>query len=252
MVMPRPDPDESAPGPLTTHFATTHWSVVLAAGGTDSQQRSAALERLCRAYWYPLYAYVRRKGYGPLDAQDLTQDFFARLLGLGALSGLQATGGKFRSFLVIALNHFLTNEWLRQQTQKRGGGRIIFSLDELDAEARYQIEPADDVTPETTFDRRWARTLLDHVHERLRAEYRSEGKGELFEQLQCWLTGADEAIGYAALAERLRTTEGALRVAVHRLRKRYGQLLRAEVAETVAEPKEIEEELRYLMAAALR
>jgi RNA polymerase sigma-70 factor (ECF subfamily) len=218
----------------------------------DSEKRSAALDRLCRAYWYPLYAYVRRKGHSSSDAQDLTQDFFARLLEHGGLAGLQPVGGRFRSFLLTALNHFLTNQWQRQQTQKRGGGRTIFSLDELDAEARYRIEPADDSAPETAFDRRWALALLDQTHDRLRNEYRAEGKAELFDHLQCCLTGADQALGYADLAARQQTTEGALRVAVHRLRKRYGQLLRAEVAQTVADPREIEGELRYLMAAAIQ
>ena len=229
-------------------FATTHWSVVLTAGETDSQQAAEALEKLCRAYWYPLYAYVRRKGYAAHDAQDLTQEFFARLLARNYLSVADRNRGKFRSFLLGCLEHFLAREWTRAHAQKRGGGKLLFSLDEMDAENRYLREPAHELTAEKIFDRRWATTLLDQAMTRLREECLASQKGDLFAKCQDYLSGERGEASYADLAASLAMSEGAIKVAVHRLRQRYGELVRAEIAQTVASPDEVDEELRYLFA----
>lgn len=233
-------------------FATTHWSVVLAAGELGSPKSAESLETLCRTYWYPLYAYVRRKGYGPHDAQDLTQDFFARLLEKHPLGDIRREGGKFRSFLLTALSHFLVNEWEHQRAQKRDQRKAAFSLDELEPEARYQVEPADPATPETLFERQWAATLLAQVMGRLRDEYAREAKAELFQRLQPCLTGAEQMLPYAELAALLGMTGDAIKMAVHRLRKRYGELLRAAVADTVTRPQEAEDEIRHLIAITAR
>jgi RNA polymerase sigma-70 factor (ECF subfamily) len=233
-------------------FATTHWSVVLAAGQSADAQASAALEDLGRTYWYPLYAYVRRRGHSPEDAQDLTQEFFAGLLGGQAFGQITREGGKFRSFLLTALNHFLVNEWEHRRAQRRDERKIAFSLDEFDPEARYQFEPADEATPERLFERQWAAALLGQVLRQLRDEYAGEGKVNLFEQLQPCLTGAEQMLPYAELAMRLGMTEDAVKMAVHRLRKRYGGLLRAEVANTVASPQEIDDEIRHLITITAR
>jgi RNA polymerase sigma-70 factor (ECF subfamily) len=242
------DQREQQTGPKAALFATTHWSLVLAAGHEDSPKAAEALDRLCRTYWYPLYAYVRRKGYAAPDAQDLTQEFFARLLDKHALVHLEREGGKFRSFLLKALNHFLINEWKRHRAQKRDERRIAFSLDELNPESRYRFEPADGATPERLFDRQWAAALLDQVLNQLREECTLEGKADLFQRLQPCLTGAERMLPYGGLAAQLGMTENAVKMAVHRLRQRYGELLRAEIAHTVASPQEVEEEIRYLIA----
>jgi RNA polymerase sigma factor (sigma-70 family) len=234
-------------------FATTHWSVVLAAGAAPGSPLStAALETLCRTYWYPLYAYVRRKGHGPHDAQDLTQEFFARLLNKPVFADIQREGGKFRSFLLTALNHFLINEWEHRSAQKRDERKVAFSLDELEPESRYQVEPADASTPETLFERHWAATLLGQVMARLRDEYARDGRTEVFRRLQPCLTGAEQMLPYAELAALLGMTGDAVKMAVHRLRKRYGELLRAEVADTVGSPQEAEDEIRHLIAVTAR
>jgi RNA polymerase sigma-70 factor (ECF subfamily) len=229
-------------------FATTHWSVVLAARESDASQAAAALEKLCRTYWYPLYAYVRRKGYGAEDAQDLTQEFFARLLARNFLNVADRNKGKFRSFLLGSLEHFLAREWTRAHAQKRGGGKAVFSLDELNAENRYLLEPADELTADKIFDRRWATTLLDQAMSRLREECAAGGKGDLFEKAQNYLAGEKGEASYAEIAAALNMSEGAVKVAVHRLRQRYGELVRAEIAQTVAISEEADEELRYLFA----
>jgi RNA polymerase sigma-70 factor (ECF subfamily) len=233
-------------------FATTHWSVVLAAGQTDSPQAAQALETLCRTYWYPLYAYVRRRGHTPEDAQDLTQEFFTRLLDRKALEHLTREGGKFRSFLRAALNHFLINEWEHRRAAKRDERQVAFSLDALAPEARYRVEPAEPMTPETCFERQWAATLVEQVLNRLRDEYAAGGKAELFRRLQPCLTGAEPRLPYADLAPGLGLTEDAVKMAVHRLRQRYGQLLRAEIAHTVARPEDVEEEIQHLIAIVAR
>jgi RNA polymerase sigma-70 factor (ECF subfamily) len=229
-------------------FTTTHWSVVLQAGQTDSQNAPEALGRLCRTYWYPLYAYLRRKGHNADDAQDLTQEFFARLLARNYLSAADRSKGKFRSFLLGAVDHFLAKEWRRAHAQKRGGGQHVLSLDEMDAEKRYLLEPADELTPAKIFDRRWATTLLEEAMAALHHEYMARDQGQLFAKLQVVLSGDGSAVSYSELAGSLQMTEAAFKAAVYRIRKRYGELIRAQIAQTVATPEEIEEELRYLFA----
>ncbi len=228
-------------------FATTHWSVVLAAGRGDSPQAQASLEKLCQTYWCPLYAYVRRRGYAEADAKDLTQAFFAWLLERDWLERADQQRGRFRSFLLSSFNGFLANEWNRARAQKRGGGRVI-SLSFDPADPRCGWEPADNVTPEQAFEWRWAVTLLDEVMSRLREDYTRQDKADLFEQLKPCLLGERAAQPYAALASKLGMTEGSVKVAVHRLRQRYRQLLREEIANTVAQSEDIEEEMRHLFA----
>jgi DNA-directed RNA polymerase specialized sigma24 family protein len=230
-------------------FMTTHWSLVLAAGSSEDADRREALARLCQGYWYPLYAFVRRQGHGPHDAQDLTQEFFSRLLEKDYLGDVDRSKGKFRSFLLVALKHFLSKEWAHAKTLKRGGGRSPVSLDALGAETRYRREPTDNVTPETVFNQRWALALLDCVLTRLSEEYQATGRRATFEQLQGCLTGDKHSPPYAALAVKLGTTEGAVKVAVHRLRQRYRAVLREEIAQTVADPAEIDDEIRELFSA---
>jgi RNA polymerase sigma-70 factor (ECF subfamily) len=232
-------------------FTTTHWSVVMTATEAPSPQAAEALERLCRIYWYPLYVYVRRKGYDAHDAQDLTQEFLARLLARNYLRVADRNRGKFRSFLLGTLEHFLAREWTKARAQKRGGGRPLFSLDEVDAENRYRLEPAHELTADRIFDRRWATTLLERAMARLREVYAADDKGNLFARLEVFLTGNAPETSYVEMAASLKMSEGALKVAVHRLRQRYGELVRDEIAQTVATPEEADEELRYL-AALLR
>ncbi len=228
-------------------FATTHWSVVLAAGRSDSPQARESLEKLCQTYWYPLYAYVRRRGHAEADAKDLTQGFFAWLLERDWLERADQQRGRFRSFLLTSFNGFLANEWNRARAQKRGGGRTLsLPFDAADPHCRW--EPADNVTPEQVYERRWAVTLLDEVMGRLREDYARQDKAELFAQLKPCLLGQRAAQPYAALASTLGMTEGSVKVAVHRLRQRYRQLLRAEIANTVAQPEDVEEEMRHLFA----
>jgi RNA polymerase sigma factor (sigma-70 family) len=230
-------------------FVTTHWSVVVAAGQADTPRARDALARLCQTYWHPLYAYVRRVGHSPHDAQDLTQEFFARLLEKNFLAGADESRGRFRSFLLASLKHFLANEWHKARAQKRGGGQIPIPIDVATAETSIGFEPADTTTAEKIYERRWALTLLDHVLRRLREEFIRDGKEKLFEQLKPTLTEASRSVRYAEMATRLGTSEGAVKVAVHRLRQRYRELLRAEIADTVASPGEVDDELRNLFAA---
>ncbi|MBN2295606.1 MAG: RNA polymerase sigma factor [Pirellulales bacterium] len=230
-------------------FMTTHWSLVLAAAGKEDTQSREALAGLCQVYWYPLYAFVRRHGYGPQDAQDLTQEFFLGLQEKDYLGGIDRSKGKFRSFLLVAMKHFLSNEWARAKTLKRGGGHKLVSLDTLSAEERYRREPEDNTTPEKLFERRWALTLLDQVLTRLSKEYETKGKQEMFEQLQGCLTGDRDLLPYAELASKLDMTEGAVKVAVHRMRQRYRGVLRDEISQTVADPAEIDDEIRQLFTA---
>ncbi|HKI72946.1 MAG TPA: sigma-70 family RNA polymerase sigma factor [Verrucomicrobiae bacterium] len=235
-----------------SHFQTTHWSVVLAAGQGDSPRRAEALEKLCRAYWYPLYAYVRQRGHGPEDAQDLTQEFLARLLEKNWLADLDPHTGRFRSFLLTALNRFLINEYDRGQAAKRGGGRKVLSLDQAQAEGRYLHEPATDETPEKIFDRRWALAVLDQALAHLRAETSAVGKSQPFELLNPFLSREAEAGEYAAIAQQLGLSVGAVGVAVHRLRQRYREVARQEVAQTLADAAQVDEEMRHLFAALRR
>jgi RNA polymerase sigma factor (sigma-70 family) len=230
-------------------FATTHWTVVLAAGGQSSPAADMALEELCRTYWYPLYAYVRRQGHSLENAEDLTQEFFARFLEKNYLAGLKSDHGRFRAFLLASLKHFLANEWDRANRQKRGGGATVLSLDYQGADTRYQIDPADQLSPDKLYDRAWALTLLERVVERLRDESRKEGRAGQFEQLKFYLMVDKNAVPYAEAAAALIMSEGAVRVAVHRLRKRYRELLRQEIGQTLADPGQVEDEMRSLMGA---
>jgi len=232
-------------------FVTTHWSVVLAAGGRDTTHARTALAKLCQTYWYPLYAYIRWRGSSPEDAQDLTQDFFARLLERNRFANVTREKGQFRSYLLTALNHFLVDEWKRAKALKRGGLQVI-SLDAASAETRFRHEPVETANAETIFEQNWALALLEEVFQQLRTEFESGGKGELFEQLKFCLTGERSAVPYAELSARLDISGAAVKVTVHRLRQRYRELLRAEVANTVGSPEEVEEELRYLFRVLAR
>lgn len=236
----------SAPGDI---FATTHWTVVLAAGQRHTPQSDAALEELCRTYWFPLYAYVRRRGYAKADAEDLVQAFFARLLEKNFLANLDSERGKFRAFLLAALKHFLANEWDKAQAQKRGGGETHLSLDWQTADTKFQVAAQNEPSPDKAFDREWALALLAKVIERLQAESTAEGKGKLFEQLKVFLMAGKSESAQAEVARTLGMEEGAVRVAVHRLRKRYRVLLRDEIAHTLSDAKMVDEEMRALFGA---
>lgn len=233
-------------------FATTHWSVVLTAGRQDTTRAQDALAKLCQTYWYPLYAYVRRRGYSAEDAQDLTQEFFARLLQRQSLASADPNRGRFRSFMLGVMNHFLADEWNKARAQKRGGGAKLLPLQFDTAETRYGHEPADKTTPEQNYERRWAMTLLEEVLRRLADEYKQEGRAELFAELNPCLVGERTDQPYAELAARLGVNEGTIKSAVHRLRQRYRQLLRDEIANTVAEPDEVDTELRHLFTILSR
>ena len=246
--MPPDDPNQSDAASHAAAFSTTHWSVVLRAGGEFSTEAQEALEKLCCAYWYPLYAYVRRQGHAIEDAQDLTQEFFARLLERKYLRLADRNRGRFRTFLLTSLKHFLLNEWIKGNREKRGGGQKVLSLDEEVAESRFAAEPAVDRPPDALYDSGWAATLMDRALVALRAEFEQPGKLDSFERLKVFVWGEKNALSYAAMAGQLGMTEGAVKVAVHRLRQRYGELLRAEVAQTVTTPVEVDEELRYLIS----
>ena len=230
-------------------FVTTHWSVVLAARENDSPRAARALAQLCRVYWYPLYAYIRRRGHDAHAAQDLTQEFFARLLRQDILKAVQQERGKFRWFLLSAAKRFLANEWNRDHALKRGGGQTLLSLDEETAEGRYRHEIPDDSSPDKLYDRNWAMTLLEQAQAQLQHEYESSGRGAIFEQLKIFLSGDRAAISHAEAGVALGMNEGAVKVAVHRLRGRYRERLREQIAQTVSTPAEIEEEIQQLFAA---
>ena len=229
-------------------FVTTHWSVVVAAGRQDAPLAQAALEQLCQLYWYPLYAYVRRRGYSSEDAKDLTQAFFARLLQRNWVGDADRERGRFRTFLLTAMSRFLSDEWDKIRALKRGGGAIHVPLQLDSAETRYGHEPADNTTPEQCFERRWALMLLETVLQQLRGEYERHDKAGLFAALNSCLVGVSESQPYAQLAAQLKMNEGAVKVAVHRLRKRYRELLRAEIARTTVAPGEVDDELRHFLA----
>jgi RNA polymerase sigma factor (sigma-70 family) len=230
-------------------FPATHWSVVLAARGGDETDSMRALEALCRAYWYPLYAYLRRQGHSPHDAEDLTQGFFARLLEKRYLDAADQEKGRFRSFLLMALKRFLAKEWERNRAQKRGGGKATLSLDTEIAERRYQGEGAERLAPDRIYERRWALTLLDQALAAVRQDYQALGREAEFDHLKGCLTAERGEIPYAEVAARLGMTEGTARAAVHRMRSRFRALFRAEIARTVAKPEEVEDEVRYLRRA---
>jgi RNA polymerase sigma-70 factor (ECF subfamily) len=230
-------------------FANTRWSLVVQARDREPDNAARALEELCQVYWMPLYAYVRRRGYNVEDAQDLTQDFFTRFLAKDALAQVAPEKGKFRSYLLAALKHFLANEWDKARAQKRGGGAVHVSFDTQEAETRYRSAPSDALTPDRLFDRQWALVVLDLALNHLEAEHDTREKQRLFAALRGTLTGEEPAGGYAAVARQLGLTEGAIKVAVHRLRKRYRELLLAEIAQTVADPAQVTDELQALFAA---
>jgi len=233
----------------SARFATTHWSVVVAAGRHSSPQAREALATLCQTYWYPLYVFVRRQGFSAEESQDLTQEFFARLLEKDFLALVDREKGRFRSFLLAACKHFLSNERDKARTKKRGGGREPISIDVDHAEGRYRLEPAHDLTPEKLFERRWAMTLLDQVLALLKNESVQAGKADQFDHLKAFLTGDKGRTSYREAAENLGMTEGAAKVAAHRLRKRYRTLLREEIAKTMSDTDSIEDEIRELFRA---
>jgi RNA polymerase sigma factor (sigma-70 family) len=227
-------------------FLTTHWSVVLTAGSSDTTHAQAALEKLCRAYWFPLYAYVRRRGYSVEDAQDLTQAFFARVLEHHWLARADQAKGRFRTFLLTAMERFLANEWDKVRALKRGGGHRNIPIQLDTAETRYGVEPVDTRTPEQAFEYRWALTLLDEVVNQLEAEMRDQDQADLFATLKSCLVGDGASQPYAELAAKLGMEEAGIKVVVHRLRQRYRELLRAEIANTVASPAEVDAEMHHL------
>ena len=243
-----PEPAQMPPPDTAAQFATTHWTLVLASQGS-SPQANQALERLCRWYWPPLYAYVRRRGYRPEEAQDLTQEYFARLLQQNDLAQVKPELGRFRNFLLASMKHFLANEWDAAQTQKRGGGQTRLSWDEETLERQYLLEAADQATPETIFERRWALSVLEQALAQLGEEYARAGKQDLFDGLKAFLSGDKRLIPQAEIAAQLGISISAVRVGVHRLRQRYGQLLREQIAATVSSSAEIEEEIRHLFTA---
>jgi RNA polymerase sigma factor (sigma-70 family) len=235
--------------PGAGRFATTHWSVVMAAGRPKSASYQQALETLCKTYWFPLYAYLRRHGYESHKAEDYTQAFFAGLLAKHGLRLADPKRGKFRSFLLASLKHFLSNERARARAKKRGGGRKVLSLDLQNAESQYALEPRDELSPEKIFERSWALTVLDRTMARLQAEAISTNKQKLFDHLKVYLTAEKSSVPYRDVAAELDITEGAVRVAIHRLRRRYRELLRDEIAQTVISDDQIDEEIRDLFAA---
>ena len=239
--------------PGSSKFPTTRWTLVVAAGDPQRKDARSALVSLCEHYWYPLYAYLRRRGYAPDQAQDLTQEFFMRVLEGRYLDRADPEKGRFRSFILTSLKFFVADEQDRQRAQKRGGGTVVsfeFSSGES-GEERYQREPGHYETPDRIFERRWALSMLERVMERLREEFVQHGRPENFERMKVFLLGQSEA-PYADLAREMNTSEGALKVAIHRLRKRYRELFRQEIADTVADPAEVESELRYLAAVLTR
>ncbi len=246
--MSRPASKQTPASTPGTGFATTSWSLVLAAGRKDAGAQTA-LEALCCTYWYPLYTYVRRKGYAPEDASDVIQGFFTHLLEKDVLAASDRQRGRFRTFLLTVLQRFLIKQRDRAAAQKRGGGRRRLSIDVSSAEERYRLEPFHELTPERIYERRWALTLLENVLRRLEQDCTSKGQEQLFERLRPFLVANRTGPSYAALAAETGSSEGALKVAVHRLRRRYRELLQEEVAQTVETPEEIQEELNHLREA---
>lgn len=233
-------------------FATTHWTAVFAAGGATSPDAVAALESLCRTYWYPLYAYSRRQGHSPADSEDLTQQFFASFLERNSFAAASPERGRFRSYLLASFKNFLANEHHRRMTTKRGGRFAFVSIDDSQLETHFQNEPADHASPERQYDHAWAITLLAKVAADLKAEYESAEKSALFAALQVFLTGAKGEVGYEAIGANLGLSESAVKMAVLRLRRRYGELLRREITQTLNDPRSVEDELRHLLEAITR
>jgi RNA polymerase sigma factor (sigma-70 family) len=243
--------DRKVIGPRLSHggmFATTQWSLVLAAGHRgDDARASEALEVLCRIYWYPLYAYVRRRGCTPGDAEDLTQEFFGRLLARDYLARANPLAGKFRSFLLAGINYLLCDEQDKARRLKRGGGQKVISFDGEAADVRYRLEPVDRMTPERVFERSWVATLLERAAHQLRVEYEAAGKAVLYEQLTEFRLDAQGQRAYGEVAVQLGQSESAVKSAILRLRRRHRQLVREEIAQTVADPSDVDDEIRYLL-----
>lgn len=233
-------------------FPQTHWSAVLAAGGSTTPGAQTALADLCRVYWYPLYAFARRCGHNAEDAQDLTQGFFAHLIEVRLVAGADPTKGRFRSFLLGAFKRFIGSEQTRARAQKRGGGVPPVALDTVEAEARLAHDPTDSLSPELAFDRNWALTVLDRTLDRIGTEFRTAGRGALFDQLSFCLQGDCDGPAYAQVARNLGTTEGTIAVTVFRMRRRYRELIRSVVAETLEDPRDVEDELEHLRATLRR
>jgi len=248
--MPLSEPTPHLMGYQPAEFRTTHWSVVLAAREGSAPEAALALERLCATYWYPLYSYLRRRGQSPHDAQDLTQSYFAQLLEHGRLHSVNPSKGKFRSFLLASLKHYLANERDRAGALKRGGAVSFISWEEAGAEERYRQAESLSLPPDQAYEQTWATTLLEQVLAKLRADYAEAGQSGLFDALQVYLTGDKGAVPYAETALRLNMGASALKMSIQRMRRRFGELLRAEVAHTVSTPSEIDEEIRALFAAA--
>ena len=244
---------DSASGQTARHpanFRTTQWSVVLAAGQGDEPQSRQALEELCSIYWRPLYTYLRREGTAPQDAQDLTQSFFAQLIEHHRIELVDPSNGRFRSFLLVSLKNFLANERERQRAQKRGGRISFISWEEANAEENYQATAALALPPDQAFAQSWATTMLEQVLAKLRADYVMAGQGDLFDALQIYLTGDKGTVPYLEMAARLNLGESAMKMSIQRLRRRFGEMLRSEIAQTVSQPEEVDEEIRALFAAA--
>ncbi len=239
----------AAPRASQAWFVTTHWSVVLSAQDKASARSGQALEALCRTYWYPLYAYVRRVGKAPADAEDLTQGFFARLLEKDYLRSVAPEKGRFRTFLLTALKRYMANEWDREHAAKRGGFAPVAPIDQMVAESRFALEPAHNVPPDVLFDRQWAMTLLERTMARLQEEYEASGRAALFEHLRGSLTKEESSLPYAQIGVRLQLTEAAVKMAIHRLRARYREILLREIGDTVSSPEQLEEELRQLFSS---
>ena len=240
---------EESQSPKARRFMTTHWSRVLQSSGEDSPATAKALEELCRAYWYPLYAFVRRQGKGPLDAEDAVQAFFERLLKRKLLARADPARGRFRSFLLTAFKNFLAGEWSRETAAKRGGGKAPLSLETLRPEQVYSFEADSPLTPDQAYDRAWARRVLEAARDQVREDYTQRGQARRYEMLEPFLPGSDGQLSYAEVAKELGLGEVSVRAEVHRLKKRYRGALRAGIAATVSSVEEIDEELRSLMAA---
>ncbi|MBL9171675.1 MAG: sigma-70 family RNA polymerase sigma factor [Verrucomicrobiales bacterium] len=233
-------------------FRTTHWSVVIRAREHWSDQSREALERLCRTYWYPIYVFVRRRGFGSHEAEDLTQGFFTKLLEKNYLESADRDKGRFRTFLLTAVTRFLANEWDRERALKRGGGQTVFSLEDLAPEGMDAYDPPSDQTPEHLYERQWAEAVLQQVLARLRGEFDGAGRAEVFDELKSFLLEEKGAVSYADVAKRLNLTLPALKSSIFRLRQRYRDLLQDEISNTVATPQEVEDEIRYLVAVLSR
>ena len=228
-------------------WATTSWTQVLAARDAPSSESRQALEALCQAYWYPLYAFVRRQGFDPEESRDLTQAYFAQLIEKGYLEDFDPSLGRFRVFLRASVKNFVSKEREKARAWKRGGRSQVVSLDAEEVEGRYRLEPVDRLTPEEIYERRWALTILERVLGTLRREFETEGREHEFEQLKGFLTGEEPRLPYREVAAALSTTETAVKTSVHRLRQRFGHLLRQEIAETVSGPEEVDDEVRHLL-----